>query len=130
MRTKQVLHTVGERSIDFYPHCFNNPETVAESEQNQHNDICGQRIILSAWASAKSDQSSSSTRRKFGSLVTHKVHSEDSDQTGRMLRLIVFLSGRTDHLVDFCHAPAYFHFPLTIISLKHLYKKICNVILT
>ena len=34
------------------------------------------------------------------SLVTHKAHSDDSDQTGRMLRLILFFSGCTDHLVD------------------------------
>ena len=38
------------------------------------------------------------------SLVTHKAHSDDSDQTGRMLRLILFLSGCTDHLVDLSHS--------------------------
>ena len=34
------------------------------------------------------------------SLVTHKAHSDQSDQTGWILRLILFLSGCTDHLVD------------------------------
>ena len=38
--------------------------------------------LLSAW-------------RKLGSLATHRAHSEDSDQTGRMPRLIWVLAGRT-----------------------------------
>ena len=42
----------------------------------------------SAWASTQSDQSSLSAWRKLGSLATHWAHSEDSDQTGRMPRLI------------------------------------------
>ena len=46
--------------------------------------LCAQRRLfsLSAW-------------RKFGSLATHWVHSEDSDQTGRMPRLIWVFAGRT-----------------------------------
>ena len=36
-----------------------------------------------------------STWRGFGSLATHWVHSEDSDQTGRMPRLIWVFAGRT-----------------------------------
>ena len=38
--------------------------------------------LLSAW-------------RKLGSLATHWLHSEDSDQTGRMPRLIWVFAGRT-----------------------------------
>ena len=38
--------------------------------------------LLSAW-------------RNLGSLATHKAHSEDSDQTGRMPRLIWVFAGRT-----------------------------------
>ena len=38
--------------------------------------------LLSAW-------------RKLGSLGTHKAHSKDSDQTGRMPRLIWVFAGRT-----------------------------------
>ena len=34
-------------------------------------------------------------RMKFGSLATHWVHSKDSDQTGRMPRLIWVFVGRT-----------------------------------
>ena len=36
-----------------------------------------------------------STWRKLGFLTTHWVHSEDSDQTGRMPRLIRVFAGRT-----------------------------------
>ena len=40
-------------------------------------------------------ESSLSAWRKFGSLATHWAHSEDSDQTGRMPRLIWVFAGRT-----------------------------------
>ena len=39
--------------------------------------------------------SSLSARRKLGSLATHEAHSEDSDQTGRMPRLIWVFAGHT-----------------------------------
>ena len=39
--------------------------------------------------------------RRFGSLDTHKAHSEDSDQTGRMHRLIWVFTGCTCHFVGF-----------------------------
>ena len=47
--------------------------------------LCAQWRLRSAWASAQSDQSSLSAWRKLGSLATQWAHSEDSDQTGRML---------------------------------------------
>ena len=37
----------------------------------------------------------------FGSLATHWAHSEDSDQTGRMPRLIWVFAGRTCHFAGF-----------------------------
>ena len=40
-------------------------------------------------------ESSLSAWRKLGSLATHWAHREDSDQTGRMQRLIWVLAGRT-----------------------------------
>ena len=46
-------------------------------------------------------ESSLSAWRKFGSLATHWAHSEDSDQTGRMPKLIWVLAGRTSHFVGF-----------------------------
>ena len=46
-------------------------------------------------------ESSLSAWRKLGSLATHWAHSEDSDQTGRMPRLIWVFAGRTCHFVGF-----------------------------
>ena len=46
-------------------------------------------------------ESSLSAWSKFGSLATHWVHSKESDQTGRMSRLIGVFAGRT--YCRFCH---------------------------
>ena len=46
-------------------------------------------------------ESSLSAWRMLGSLATHWVHSEDSDQTGRMPRLIWVFAGHTFHFVGF-----------------------------
>ena len=54
--------------------------------------VCAQRRLGSAWASA---ESLVSAWRNFGSLATHWVHSEDSDQTGRMPKLIWVFARRT-----------------------------------
>ena len=44
-------------------------------------------------------ESSPSAWRKLRSLATHWAHSEDSDQTGRMPRLIWVFAGRTCHFL-------------------------------
>ena len=62
----------------------------------------------SAWASAQSDQSSLFPWRSIGSLATHRVHSEDSDQTGWMPRLIWVFAGHTCHFVGFAMQRLYF----------------------
>ena len=46
-------------------------------------------------------ESSLPVRRKLGSLATHWAHSEDSDQTGRMYRLIWIFAGRTGNFLGF-----------------------------
>ena len=46
-------------------------------------------------------ESSLSAWRKLGSLATQWVHSEDSDQTGRIPRLIWVFAGHTGHFVGF-----------------------------
>ena len=46
-------------------------------------------------------ESSLSAWRKLGSLATHWVHSEDSDQTGRMPKLIWVFAGGTLIFVGF-----------------------------
>ena len=52
-------------------------------------------------------ESSLSAWRKLGSLATHWAHSEDSDQSGRMARLIWVFAGRGAHsLCWFCHVVA------------------------
>ena len=67
----------------------------AASWQNQQHGMCAQRRLRSAWASTQFDQSSMSAWKKLGALATHWAHSEDSDQTGRMPRLIWVFAGRT-----------------------------------
>ena len=47
-------------------------------------------------------ESSLSAWRKIGSLATHWAHSEDSDQTGRMPRLMWVFAGRTVLVVLSC----------------------------
>ena len=46
-----------------------------------------------------SSESSLSAWRKLGSLATHWAHSEDSDQTGRIPRLIWVFAGRKCNLL-------------------------------
>ena len=48
-----------------------------KSWQNQQNDLCAQRWLRSAWASAQSDQSSLSAWWNIGPLTTCWAHSED-----------------------------------------------------
>ena len=62
---------------------------------------CAPSKDRSAWAFAQSDQSSLSEWRKLGSLASHWAHSKDSDQTGRMPRLIGVFVGCTCHFVGF-----------------------------
>ena len=63
--------------------------------------LCAQQRLRSVWASAQSDQSSLSALRKLRSLATHWAHSEDSDQTGQMPKLIRVFDGRTCQCVGF-----------------------------
>ena len=53
-------------------------------------------VIHPVWS-----EPSLSAWRKLGSLATHWAHSEDSDQTGRMPRLIWVFAGRICHFVGF-----------------------------
>ena len=58
--------------------------------------LCAQRRLRSAWASALSDRSLCCPHKeKYMSLATHWAHSVDTDQTGRMPRLIWVFAGRT-----------------------------------
>ena len=89
----------------------------AASWQNQQNGMCiQQRLKISLGICPVLTESSLSIWRKLGSLATHWVRSKDSDQTGRMPRLIWVFAGRTvimlvlsccgsfDHL-EYLHLP-------------------------
>ena len=91
------------------------PETKrATTWQNQQNGMCTQRRSRSAWASSW---------RKLGSLATHWVDSEDSDQTGWMPRLIWVFAGHTDYFVGFVMRRFKWHF---IAYSLHNYLSYCN----
>ena len=70
--------------VPFFLYLYN----WATSRQNQQNGMCAQWRLRSAWW-------------KLGSLGTHWAHSNESDQTGRTLRLIWVFAGRTCHFVGF-----------------------------
>ena len=78
-------------------------QSIYELPHDKTNKMtCASRKKLEpAWASAQSDQSSLSTCRHLGSLATDRVHSEGSDQTGWMPRLIWAFIGPTGHIVGF-----------------------------
>ena len=67
----------------------------------QQNEMWAKWRLISACAARQSDQSSLSAWRSLGSLIVLGAYSEDSDQTGRMPRLIWVIAGRTGHFVGF-----------------------------
>ena len=75
--------------------CHNGLVTTFEPRHDKTN-------IRPVWS-----ESSLSAWRNLWSLATHWAHSEDSDQTGRMPRLIWVFAGRTLVLLV-CHAVAHF----------------------
>ena len=76
-----------------------NVNNWAASWQNQQNGICAQRRLRSTWATWS--ESSLSAWRKLRSLATNWAHSEDSDQTEWMPRLIWIFAGRICYFVGF-----------------------------
>ena len=71
--------------------------------------------IHPAWS-----ESSLSAWRNLGPLATHWVHSEDSDQTGRMPRLIWVFAGRTCHFIGFVVRGHIFQLNIWAMSRKNL----------
>ena len=105
-----------EHSIAFYPQCFNNPETATSTVESEHDKtntmICAASEL---YYQSGHPQSLTSLRRPSEESLDPWLpikRTAKTDQTGRMFRLTIFLSGRTESLVDFCHAPAY----VTIIN--------------
>ena len=68
----------------------------AATWQNQQYGLCAhRRLKVSPGIHPVWSESSLSAWRKLGSLATHWAHSEDSDQTGQMPRLIWVFAGCT-----------------------------------
>ena len=68
----------------------------AASWQNQQNGICTKGTQISLGICPVWSESSLSAWKKLGTLATQWAHSEDSDQNGRMPRLIWVFAGCTD----------------------------------
>ena len=67
-----------------------------QHDKNKQNDLCPQqRLRINLDIHPVWSESSLSAWRNLGSLATHWAHSEDSDQTGRMPRLIWVFAGHT-----------------------------------
>ena len=87
----------------FYSRLFFRPLEIykwAIAHQNQQNGMWAQRTQISqgirpVWSE------SLLFKRKLRSLATHYTHSEDSEQTGWMPRLIRVFAGHTGHFVGF-----------------------------
>ena len=62
-----------------------------ENNDNMSHDM----TKLTQWVCAQRCPGWSESWRNLGSLATHWAHTEDSDQTGRMPRLIWVFAGRT-----------------------------------
>ena len=87
------------RSIDCEKGCYKHLQTSCKNNLSRLMTkptkwLCAQRRLRSDWAPVWSE-SSLSAWRKLWSLATHWAHSEDSDQTERMPRLIWVVAGRT-----------------------------------
>ena len=80
-------------STDICAYIVESENIWAASWQNQQNDMCTHRPVWS--------KSSLSAWRKIVSLATLGAHSEDSDQTWRMPRLIWVFARCTCRFVDF-----------------------------
>ena len=64
-------------------------------DKNQQMTVCPAKTQISLGIRPVWSESLLSAWRKLRSLTTHLAHSEDSDQTGRMPRLIWVFAGRT-----------------------------------
>ena len=94
----------GKQRAEIVDHFIMN---LAALWQNQQSGTCAQQRLRSAWVSAQSGHcpvwSESSLCTQWVAKDPSFLHadSEDSDQTGRMPRLIWVFPGRTCHFVGF-----------------------------
>ena len=106
--------------LRFKAHYRNDQPNWAASWQNQQNDLRPAKTQISLGIRPVWSESSLSTWRKLGSSATHWAHSEDSDQTLRMPRLIWVFAGCTSFCL-FCHEVAHYWNDQV---LKYLYQLI------
>ena len=79
------------RVLWFLPPCLTEPR----HDKTNKFSVCPAKTQISLGIRPVWSESSLSAWRKLRSLTTHWAHSEDSDQTGRMPRLIWVFTGRT-----------------------------------
>ena len=91
-----MSHTFLQQEHWFFE-CLNHLKTIDEPRHYKPNKVTVRPVktqlsldIHPVWS-----ESLPSAWRKLGSLDTHWAHSEDSDETGRMPRLIWVFAGRT-----------------------------------
>ena len=77
--------------------------------------VCAQRRLRSAWASAQCDPSLRCQHEETLFLATDWAYSEDSDQTGRMPRLIWVFAGRTLILLVLICRGSYYNIEIPLI---------------
>ena len=84
-----------------------NPSHSRDMKQNKPNkvSVCPAKTQISLGVHPVWTQTSLSAWKNIGSLAIHWAHSECSDKTGRMPRLIWVFAGRTCHFVDFVMLP-------------------------
>ena len=76
-----------------------------QHNKTQQNDVHPVKTQISLGICPVWSESSPTTWRNLGSLVTHWAYSKDSDQTGWVPRLIWVFSGHTGHIVGFVVMP-------------------------
>ena len=72
-------------------------------------------------------ESSLSAWRKLGSLVTHWVDNEDSDQTGRMPKMIWVLAGHTS-FCWICHEVAHMKNYWNVYMINLVFSSLCTTV--
>ena len=81
----------------WFPFTVNKINSINEPPRDQTNNVVVRpaKTQISEGIRPVWSESSLSAWRKLGSIATHWAHCEDSDQTGRMPRLIWVFAGRT-----------------------------------
>ena len=106
----RIITAIFQCPIFLYLSCFTTKPTKWHVRQAKTQINLG---IHPVWS-----KSSLSAWRKLGSLATHWMHSEDSDQTGRMPRLIWVFTGRTVILLVLSCGRSFYSNLLSLLGLR------------